>query len=438
MWFCIEGKISCSFNGERNFQLFIRFLNDFQVFDFLIIQIQAVHCGKITSFDYQRVFFRKYGVSVQLFRDASYIQRWLFAFCSGKTDSCNCTYYHNCCRHTNDYFFISETGFRYCSYNSTGTKKLSSELFHGAVSVLAFYGKSFQKNRFLFLWHGYPKLWRFFEGIFLHTLDGFLRNLACDAEIDGCRHRIDIGPYALVSVCMILLNRCISLLCNNHVTEACVCLNFCTTKIQKLQGTVSENHDIIRTDISVENSMLMEILKRWHNRIQFGSHFIDVQFSALCFYIFLKVDSIQIFQYHVNGIILIEEIIHFYNSGKIIQMCDNLCFSFELFTIQTVVLLLRVSRTGADRDGSRGTVISVHISLYKKFLDCHNTFQHHVHGDISNSKSTFSQNFSYKISSIQHCIRCQNIWRHHIGTLIKMAVRAYILLRFFLFHTVNT
>ena len=31
---------------------------------------------------------------------------------------------------------------------------------------------------------------------------------------------------------------------------------------EKLQGTVSENHDVIRTDISVENSMLMEILKR--------------------------------------------------------------------------------------------------------------------------------------------------------------------------------
>ena len=176
---------------------------------------------------------------------------------------------------------------------------------------------------------------------------------------------------------------------------------FDPTEIHQLGAAAFQEHDIVRTDITVDQMRFVNVPDPGHNRLKKRDRFIPAD-TFFPFQVVFQALSVQILHHHVSSIVLLEQIqdMHQPLSVQVLKPCYRTDFQKELlletadhFRIlqQSNFCLLWITEK-----------ISCHHAVWKHFLDCHDDFHTEVIAKVNNSESAFSKHLSGQVSSIQN------------------------------------
>ena len=157
------------------------------------------------------------------------------------------------------------------------------------------------------------------------------------------------------------------------------------------------DEDIVRADITVQKIVVMNDSEGFHHRKQKVSGLFEGELAAFGGGISHEIDTIDILHDEVRGTVLSEEIVHGNDIRDLTELGEDPGLVEELRRagIELRLLVLgayshRVVVVITDRDTGR-----------QIFFYGNGRLQRHIHRQIGNAKSTYTQYSSRQITSIQ-------------------------------------
>ena len=230
---------------------------------------------------------------------------------------------------------------------------------------------------------------------------------------------------------LILLGRRISSFYNygQALGIICGCISRCA-EVKKLYASAFRNENIIRRDVTVNNSVFMHNRESFEDRRHYCKS-LGIRARTVIFDIGGESLSLKILHYNVSGIVFRKGIVYSDDSVHRIKLCKPLS------------LLDKAVQAGREKLSAL-FVIDADLSLSRIscckfrrqiFLYCHLCVQHGVPTDIGYAEASEADYFSYNIFLMQdrfrlHVLRLRRLCSPHIA-----AMRAHVVLVVVCFHT---
>ena len=293
-------------------------------------------------------------------------------------------------------------------------------------------GHAVEKRRFLRLCNSLVVFGRGRQQIALVLLQIFpalnraWRRNACHHLIERRAECIDISRRALYAVAVILLLGRIAVLDDHgHALAAVVDSMARSTEIDQPDAAVLQNHDVVRRDVPVNHSAVMDPLQRQHDRRQHGNRFLRRnpslrRDSRFLFQILAQRDTVEIFHHEIGRFVCGEAVVDVDNAFLILKRGQALCFVQEFFLAKLEIFaFFSCKNSQAALAGAAGSILAGQI-----FLDCNLMQQQRVPREISHAEAAMPQCAANDVALFQDCARPHIGRKFRLGSLCIAAVRA--------------
>ena len=166
---------------------------------------------------------------------------------------------------------------------------------------------------------------------------GLFQDLAGQAVPDRGAHGIFIGPGTEAASGMILLDGCEAVFQDRFrgLVQFLLCVRILhgphCTEVQQFGAATGVEHDIVRTDVPVDDAALMDLRQRFHHGPQDPEGLFDSQPSAPHPDIFSQVHAPDIFHDDIGGVVLLYEVQDGHDFGDVLELYQRLGFPEEPF-----------------------------------------------------------------------------------------------------------
>ena len=276
-----------------------------------------------------------------------------------------------------------------------------------------------EQRPLLLLAEGYPQLLRRDQLIIAHAVEGLGRCLPGEAIVDrGCQG-IDIRPRSLPLVLVLLHWSKTVLQCNRHSFSSTSRLPG-AAKVQKTHHAVFQ-HQIIRTDVTVDEAGSMHGIKRAKEGFNGGKQRFRLDASAILFDPGLEGRPLHIFHDNVGRTMFLKVVAHRDDLRLLFHPGQGARLVEKALLAPLEALVLFAPKLGHMQRHLRHPGYSVGGKI---FLDSHPQLQPQIQANIGDAKAALSQGTPHKVSPQEHGARRKMVGQRRVGTLQQSANRA--------------
>ena len=96
----------------------------------------------------------------------------------------------------------------------------------------------------------------------------------------------------------------------------------CRTKIKQFDGSAAGDVDIVRSDVAMDQPLLVDGAQRIHHRHEKFYGILPADGSAVIFQVRLQADSLDIFHHKIRGVVFFKITAHSYNIWVSKEFCQ--------------------------------------------------------------------------------------------------------------------
>ena len=242
--------------------------------------------------------------------------------------------------------------------------------------------------------------------LFHHPGKRVHRYFSRQAIVECCAQGVYIRPGSQIASAAILLQRSKALLQNSLGGFGQILLHISAeriphrAKIQELDASSLIQHNIVRTDIPVDQPTLVDGFQRIHNGTENGQSLLHCKLSALPGNIMQQIHAADILHDDIRRVVLLKETSETHNLFHIVKFAERFRLPEE------PVLAVGIYRCGSLHTAlhpAAAGVIPGDQAAGIVFLDCHRNIQIPVPTHIGDAEPTLAQSFANQVFPIQNC-----------------------------------
>ena len=251
-----------------------------------------------------------------------------------------------------------------------------------------------------------------------HPLGGIGAHIARHAVEERCTESIHIGPGADIAILLVLFRRGKAGLQNGLgiVGNADTVIPH-SAKVQQLHSAARQHHNVVRTDVPVNNARLVDPLQALHHRSEGIQHPFRAECTILL-HIVLQRLTLEELHNDISSTILRKEVLNPDNLRYIAELCQTLGLPQKPLPVLFEYTVADVFTPG---DHSCLGCVTHDKAIGIILFDGHRGLEELVKSHIGDTEAALAQHLTYKVLPLQHRTNGQLV-RVILGALIKAAV----------------
>ena len=242
-------------------------------------------------------------------------------------------------------------------------------------------------------------------GILHHPVGGIGRNFAGGAVEDVGAEGVNVSPGAQGTPALVLLDGSEAMLQNGLGGLGQILVGILAfhiphrAEVQQLYASIGEDHDVVGTDVPVDDARLVHRDHGIHDGAQDPQGLLDPQAAAVHVHVAPKVNALHILHDDVGGIVLLEKVSNVHNTRHIGQLCQGLGFAHKALS---AALEQGTGLVFADGDLQRQPAVTGNEAVGVIFLNGHRGVQELIPAKIRDTEAALAQALADHILVVQH------------------------------------